>query len=73
MRHTIQFDDKDDEGKALLAYLKTLDFVKIDEEGMPNWQKLELDKALDQHQNNTNNYSDWNTVKKELYAKYNVK
>jgi hypothetical protein len=43
MRHTIQFDDKDDEGKALLAYLKTLDFVKIDEESIPNWKKLELD------------------------------
>jgi hypothetical protein len=39
MLHTIELDDSNKKAKALLEYLKTLDFIRIDDNDMPTWQK----------------------------------
>lgn len=71
MLHTIQIDDSNSKAKALLEYLKTLDFVCVDDISI--WQKEQIDKALDEHKNGTVNYIDWQEAKKNLFAKYNIK
>ncbi len=43
MLHQIHIDDTDFAAKALLEYLKTLDFVKIENFDIPIWQKNQLD------------------------------
>ena len=73
MQITIHIDDSNEKGKDLLAYLQSLEFVQIESADLPNWQKEQLDIALEKHQLNTNEYSDWNTVKEGLMAKYNLK
>jgi hypothetical protein len=40
---------------------------------IPEWQKEQLDKALEQHKSGTANYTDWNEAKKNIFAKYNAK
>lgn len=73
MLHTIHIDDSNSKAKALLEYLKTLDFVRVDKDDIPAWQKEQLDKALADHKAGTANYTDWNEVRKTLFAKYKVK
>lgn len=73
MLRTIYIDDSNQKAKALIEYLKTLDFVSLNTEELPDWQKSELDKALDEHNRESAQYSSWNDVKQELYSKYKVK
>ena len=73
MLRTIHIDDSSSKAKALLAYLKTLDFVSVHNDELPEWQKNELDKALEEHDNGTTHYTSWNDVKQELYGKHHVK
>jgi hypothetical protein len=49
MLHTIYIDDSNSKAKALLEYLKSLDFVTFNNEDLPEWQKMELDKSLENH------------------------
>jgi hypothetical protein len=73
MLHTIYIDDSNSKAKALLEYLKSLDFVTFNNEDLPEWQKLELDKSLENHYNASVQYTSWNDVKQELYKKYDSK
>jgi hypothetical protein len=73
MLHTIQIDDSNPKAKAFLEFIKTLDFVRVDKDDIPAWQKEQLDKAIEEHKSGTTNYTDWNEAKKNLFAKYNVK
>lgn len=73
MLHTIQIDDSNSKAKALLEYLKTLDFVRVDKNDIPTWQKEQLDIVLEEHKNGTIHYTDWNEAKKNIFAKYNAK
>lgn len=73
MLHTILIDDSNPKAKAFLEFVKTLDFVRMDKDDIPTWQKEQLDKSLEQHKSGTANYTDWNEAKKNLFAKYNVK
>ena len=45
---------------------KTVDFT------VPEWQKEEIDKALEDHKKGLSSYSDWSKTKKALFAKYAV-
>lgn len=40
---------------------------------LPEWQKEQLNKALDEHKNREVSYTDWEVVKKNLFVTYNVK
>lgn len=40
---------------------------------LQEWQKEQLDEALEDHQNGKANYTDWEDVKKNLFAKYKIK
>jgi organic radical activating enzyme len=40
---------------------------------IPEWQKEELDAALEEHKSGKANYTDWEDVKKNLFAKYKIK
>lgn len=39
----------------------------------PQWQKEQLDVALEKHKNGTSKYVDWEIAKKELFSKFNIK
>jgi len=72
MLHTILLDDSTPKAKALLAFLKSLEFVKISQNEIPNWQKEQLDIALDEHKNGTVLYKDWDEIQEQLSSKYNL-
>ena len=40
---------------------------------LQEWQKEQLDEALEDHQNGKANYTDWEDVKKNLFAQYKIK
>ncbi len=40
---------------------------------IPEWQKKQLDEAIEEHESGKVNYTDWEDVKKNLFAKYNAK
>jgi hypothetical protein len=73
MLHTIELDDSNKKAKALLEYLKTLDFIRIDDNDMPTWQKEQLDDAIAAHENGSTQYTSWEDVKKSLFEKYKIK
>lgn len=73
MLHTIHIDDSNGKAKALLEYLKTLDYVRVENNDIPAWQREQLDIALEEHKTGNANYTDWNEVRKTLFAKYKVK
>lgn len=71
MLHTIHIDDSNGKAKALLEYLKTLDFVRVDE--LPEWQQTQLDQSLERYSSGNESFTDWNDVKENLYTKFNIK
>lgn len=73
MLHTIELDDSNKKAKALLEYLKTLDFIRVDKNDTPTWQEEQLDIALKEHENGSTHYTSWEDVKKNLFEKYKVK
>ncbi len=73
MVRTFYIDDSNEKAKALIEYLETLEFVSVNKDEIPQWQKRELDKALDEHMSETAQYTSWNDVKQALYKKFDVK
>ena len=74
MVYTIHIDDSSSkEAKALIEYLKTLNFIKINEEDIPSWQKDEVRLANQEVNEGKAEYANWKTSKKDLIKKYNQK
>ncbi len=73
MIYTLKIDDSNSKAKALLEFLQTLEFVKIDDDTVSTWQKDQLDKALMDHKNESTNYIPWEEAKKDLFKKFKLK
>jgi hypothetical protein len=73
MLYRIHIDESNSKAKALLEYLKTLDFITVDKDELPSWQEEELNNALKDHKEGNVNYNDWEKVKENLFKKYKIK
>lgn len=73
MLYKIHIDESNSKAKALLEYLKTLDFITVDKDELPTWQEEELNNALQDHKEGNANYTDWQEVKENLFKKYKIK
>lgn len=73
MLYRIHIDESNSKAKALLEYLKTLDFITVDKDELPAWQEEELNNALQDHKEGNANYNDWEKVKENLFKKYKIK
>ncbi len=64
----IQIDDSNNKGKALLAYLRTLDFVKVEkDESLLTAKQLKiLDERRKSHLSGESKSSSWDEVKNAL-------
>lgn len=71
MAKTVHIEDTSSKGKALLSYLRTLDFVKIDEnEQTPVWHKEIIENRLNELKEE--DLTPWEDVKERLNKKYEV-
>jgi hypothetical protein len=69
----IRIDEQHLSAKALLDYLKTLDFVSIEETQEPNeWQMQKLDELQVSQDNGELEFVSWNQAKEKLSKKYRV-
>lgn len=73
MLYRIHIDESNSKAKALLEYLKTLDFITVDKDELPSWQEEELNNALKDHKEGNANYNDWEKVKENLFKKHKIK
>ena len=69
----IRIDDQHISAKALLKYLKTLDFVSIDDSHKINeWQTKKLDELQTAADNGELKFEDWEKAKDFLSKKYSI-
>ena len=74
MIHTFHIDDSDSKAKALLEFIKTLDFVSVEENNnIPAWQQKEVLQNLQEIKEGKAELIDWDTTKQDLYKRYNIK
>lgn len=67
MIHNIQIDDSNPKAQALLAYIKTLEFIKIENTEIPKWQQEEVLKRIKNAK--PEDYISWEDAKKQLNFK----
>ena len=77
MRH-ISLTINDSDFEILMNSLNSINSVNIIHSevisnDLPQWQKDELDKSLIEIENGTIQHEDWNTVRDQLFTKYNLK
>jgi hypothetical protein len=71
MAKTVHIEDTSSEGKALLSYLSTLKFVRIDNnEQTPTWHKELIKNRLNELKEE--DLTPWEEVKQRLNKKYEV-
>ncbi|TRW25117.1 hypothetical protein FMM05_07345 [Flavobacterium zepuense] len=71
MKIVLSLDENNEKAKAFLNFIQTLDFIRLEKnDDLPQWQKDRLDVYLEEHQNGTAEYTDWNSVKKTLFDKF---
>ena len=74
MKITLSVDENNEKVQAFLNFIKTLDFVSFERnDDIPQWQKDRLDVYLEEHNDGTAEYIDWDDAKRGLFEKYNVK
>lgn len=67
----IHIDDKQLGAKALIEYLKTLDYVRFEDE-VNTWQHKKLDELQVAEDSGEMGYVNWDEAKKELSKKYRL-
>lgn len=76
MKFTIDIDLSNTKAVALLNYIKTLDFIRINEhdsdEQIPIWQINEATKRLDALEKNPENAIDFDETINKIEAKYGL-
>jgi len=73
MKIVLSLDENNEKAKAFLNFIKTLDFVNVEKDvDLPQWQKDELDVYLNEHARGEADYAEWDTIKKNLFDKYNA-
>jgi hypothetical protein len=66
----ITLDIKDSRFNTFLAFIKTLDYVSVnEEEEIPLWQEEEVNKRLDLIAKGDMNTRSWNEAKKDIFKK----
>lgn len=63
-----------DKYKFFIELVKQLGFeVENQQSEISEWQKKQLDKALEEHTSGKANYTDWQNIKNDLMNKYGGK
>lgn len=71
MKIVVSLDENNEQAKAFLEFIKTLDFLSLEKDSdLPQWQKDKLDIYLDEHKAGTAEYEDWDDAKSRLFKKY---
>jgi len=71
MKIVLSLDENNEKAIAFLTFIKTLDFISFEsKDDLPQWQKDKLDIYLEEHQNGTAEYTDWDSAKKSLFDKF---
>jgi hypothetical protein len=70
MSTTIDIDESQEGAKAFLDFARTLKFAKIKSSNTESLMNQEIDRALVEHENDSANYQDWDSVKGKLFEKH---
>ena len=69
----VQIDDNHKNAQALIEYLQSLDFVKLEwDQEVNSWQKEKLDELYDAKQKGELKLIKWEDAKNELSLKFKV-
>lgn len=69
----VQIDDNHKNAQALIKYLQSLDFVKLEfDQEVNSWQKKKLDELYDAKQKGELKLIKWEDAKNELSLKFKV-
>jgi hypothetical protein len=65
---------EDDKLKTFMAFIKTLNYVSLDnkEDIIPQWQKDEVAKSIAEIDNGTAVVEDWDVTRKRLFKKHDI-
>jgi hypothetical protein len=65
----ITLDIEDNRFETFLSFIKTLDYVTINEDTIPQWQQDEVNKRMELINRGEMKARSWNDAKKDIFKK----